>query len=153
MSRSLRLAVAAAVLAALVLGSVSATIAGGPKVLDARMVGIPTNGLVLHGITGGGVPWAIDEGRAKLFADGRLQVEVRGLVVASSGVNPVATGRAIVTCSSVAVASSGAVPFSPTGDADRRHHHQPAVDRASPRRSSSPAITGQRRRWFAVTGS
>ena len=88
MSRSLRLAVSAAVLGALVLGSVSATIAGGPKVLDARMVGIPTDGLALHGIAGGGVPWAIDEGRAKLFADGRLQVEVRGLVVASSGVEP-----------------------------------------------------------------
>jgi hypothetical protein len=152
MSRFLRLAAFSAVLGALVLGSVSATIAGGPKVLDARMVGIPTNGLVLHGIAGGGVPWAIDEGRAKLFADGRLQVEVNGLVVASSGVNPVATGRAIVTCSSVAVASSAAVPFSPTGDA--------VVDTTInlPSTCLAPAvffagITGQGDRWFAVTGS
>ena len=35
----------------------------------------------LHGLTGGGVPWVIDEGRAKLFADGRLEVEVEGLVL------------------------------------------------------------------------
>ena len=152
MSRSLRLAASAAVLGALLLGSVSATIAGGPKVLDARMVGIPTGGLALHGIAGGGVPWAIDEGRAKLFADGRLQVEVRGLVVASSGINPVATGRAIVTCSSVAVASTDAVPFSRTGDAD--------VDTTInlPSTCLAPAvffagITGQGDRWFAVTGS
>ena len=152
MSRSLRLAITTIALAGLVLGSVSTTIAGGPKVLDARMTGIPTSGLVLHGITGGGVPWKIDEGRAKLFADGRLQVEVRGLVVASSGVNPVATGRAIVTCSSVAVASTGAVPFSPTGDAD--------VDTSInlPSTCLAPAVffagvTGNGDRWFAVTGS
>ena len=152
MSRSLRLAITTIALAGLVLGSVSTTIAGGPKVLDARMTGIPTNGLILHGIAGGGVPWKIDEGRAKLFADGRLQVEVRGLVVASSGVNPVATGRAIVTCSSVAVASTGAVPFSPTGDAD--------VDTSInlPSTCLAPAVffagvTGNGDRWFAVTGS
>ena len=152
MSRSLRLAISTIALAGLVLGSVSTTVAGGPKVLDARLTGIPTGGLVLHGITGGGVPWKIDEGRAKLFADGRLQVEVRGLVVASSGVNPVATGRAIVTCSSVAVASTGAVPFSPTGDAD--------VDTSInlPSTCLAPAVffagvTGNGDRWFAVTGS
>jgi len=151
-SRSLRLAITTIALAGLVLGSVSTTIAGGPKVLDARLTGIPTGGLVLHGITGGGVPWKIDEGRAKLFADGRLQVEVRGLVVASSGVNPVATGRAIVTCSSVAIASTGAVPFSPTGDAD--------VDTSInlPSTCLAPAVffagvTGNGDRWFAVTGS
>ena len=152
MSRSLRLAITTIALAGLVLGSVSTTIAGGPKVLDARLTGIPTGGLVLHGITGGGVPWKIDEGRAKLFADGRLQVEVRGLVVASSGVNPVPTGRAIVTCSSVAVAGTGAVPFSPTGDAD--------VDTSInlPSTCLAPAVffagvTGNGDRWFAVTGS
>ena len=152
MSRSLRLAISTIAIAGLVLGSVSTTIAGGPKVLDARMTGIPTNGLVLHGITGGGVPWKIDEGRAKLFTDGRLQVEVRGLVVASSGVNPVATGRAIVTCSSVAVASSGAVPISPTGDA----HVDTTIN--LPATCLAPAVffagvTGNGDRWFAVTGS
>ena len=152
MSRSLRLAAAAAVLGALVLGSVSATIAGGPKVLDARMAGIPTAGLALHEIAGGGVPWVIDEGRAKLFADGRLQVEVRGLVLATNGTNPVPTGRAIVTCSSVAIASTDAVPFSSTGDA--------VVDTTIdlPDTCLAPAVffagvTGQGDRWFAVTGS
>ena len=43
----------------------SSTIAGGPKILDSGMVGIPTGGLVLNGVVGGGVPWAIDEGRVK----------------------------------------------------------------------------------------
>jgi hypothetical protein len=135
-----------------VVGSVSSTLAGGPKVLDAQMAGIPVAGLALHGIPGGGVPWVIEEGRAKLFADGRLQVEVDGLVLATNHTNPVPTGRAIVTCSSVAVAHSGPVPFSPTGDAvvDTR------VD--LPGTCLAPAvffagITAGGDRWFAVTGS
>ena len=151
MSRFVRLAISSIALAALVLGSVSATVAGGPKVLDARMAGIPTGGLALHGIAGGGVPWVIGEGRAKLFADGRLQVEVRGLVLASNGTNPVGTGRAIVTCSSVAVDSTDAVPFSPAGDADI----DTIVD--LPSTCLAPAVffagvTGAGDRWFAVTG-
>ena len=151
MSRFVRLAISTVVLAGLVLGGVSATVAGGPKGLDARMAGIPTGGLVLHGIAGGGVPWVIDEGRAKLFADGRLQVEVRGLVLASNGTNPVGTGRAIVTCSSVAVDSTDAVPFSPAGDADI----DTTVD--LPSTCLAPAVffagvTGAGDRWFAVTG-
>ncbi|HEX5015595.1 MAG TPA: hypothetical protein VFV72_15730 [Candidatus Limnocylindrales bacterium] len=151
MSRSLRLVLSTIALAALVIGTVSATTAGGPKVLDARMAGIPTGGLVLHGITGGGVPWVIDAGRAKLFADGRLEVEVDGLVLATTGTNPIPTGRAIVTCSSAAVASTDAVPFSPTGDALVTAR----VD--LPDTCLAPAVffagvTGAGDRWFAVTG-
>jgi hypothetical protein len=152
MVRVVRLGLSLAVLAALLVGTVSSTLAGGPKVLDARMVGIPTGGLSLHGIAGGGIPWVIDEGRAKLFADGRLQVEVDGLVLATTHTNPVPTGRAIVTCSSVAVAQSGPVPFSPTGDA--------VVDTTVnlPSTCLAPAvffagITAAGDRWFAVTGS
>jgi hypothetical protein len=150
-SRFLRLAISTIVLGALVLGSVSATIAGGPKVLDARMAGIPTAGLALHGIAGGGIPWVIDEGRAKLFADGRLEVDVEGLVLATNGTNPVPTGRAIVTCSSEVVARSDAVPFSATGDA------QVATRIDLPETCLAPAvffagITANGDRWFAVTG-
>src|SRR5262245_22041670 len=151
MSRALRLLIGSAVLAALVLGTVSSTIAGGPKILDARMAGIPTGGLVLNGLTGGGVPWVIDEGRAKLFADGRLQVEVEGLVLASNGTNPIQTGRAVVTCSNAPAARSSIVPFSPTGDAE--------VDQRVdlPDSCLAPAvffvgIVGTNERWFAVTG-
>ena len=151
MSRSIRLVLAGAVLAALAVGNVASTAAGGPKVLDATMAGIPTGGLGLHGLIGGGVPWSIESGHAKLFADGRLHVDVEGLVVAASGVNPVGTGKAVVTCSSVEVASSPAVPFSTAGDA--------VVDAtvSLPASCLAPAvffsgITGNGPRWFAVTG-
>jgi hypothetical protein len=151
MVRSLRLGLALVVLGALALASVSSAAAGGPKLLDARLTGIPTGGLVLQGVTGGGVPWKIDEGRAKLFADGRLEVEVDGLVIAATGVNPIGSGRAIVTCNDAVAARSGAVPFSPTGDAEV----ETVVDLPSP--CLAPAvffagIFGANDLWFAVTG-
>ena len=152
MSRRFRFALTLAALGALAFGSVASTAAGGPKVLDARMAGIPTGGLVLHGLIGGGVPWSIEEGRAMLFSDGRLHVEVQGLVVAASGTNPIANGRAVLTCSSAAVASSPIVPFSPAGDAEVN------TIVALPTSCLAPAVffvgvtaTGAER-WFAVTG-
>ena len=152
MFRSLRLAVAVFTIAAVTLGTVSAAMAGGPKVLDARLTGIPTGGLALHGLTGGGAPWTTDASRAKLFADGRLEVTIDGLVLVSNGTNPIATGRAVVTCSSVAVARSGDVPFAPAGDA--------TVDATLdlPDTCLAPAVffvgvtaTGAER-WLAVSG-
>jgi hypothetical protein len=150
-SRSLRLLLSLTVLGALAFGSVASTVAGGPKLLDARLVGIPAGAPTLHGIAGGGAPWIVDEGKAKLFADGRLEVEVQGLTLLS-GVNPIASGRAIVTCNSVAAASSPIVPFSPAGDAEV------ATVVTLPSPCLAPAVffvgvlpTGAER-WFAVTG-
>jgi hypothetical protein len=150
-SRSLRLLLSLTLLGALALGSVASTAAGGPKVLDARLTGIPAGAPTLHGIAGGGAPWIIDEGKARLFADGRLEVEVEGLTLLS-GVNPIANGRAIVTCNSVAAASSPIVPFSAAGDAEV------ATVLTLPSPCLAPAVffvgvlpTGAER-WFAVTG-
>jgi len=152
MFRSLRLAAVVLTLATVTLGTVSATLAGGPKVLDARLTGIPTGGLVLHGLTGGGAPWTTDASRAKLFADGRLEVTIDGLVLVSNGTNPIATGRALVTCSSEAVARSADVPFSPSGDATV----EATLD--LPDHCLAPAVffvgvtaTGAER-WLAVSG-
>jgi hypothetical protein len=151
MPRFLRLAIVGAALAAVALGTVATTSAGGPKVLDARLTGIPAGAPTLHGLTGGGAPWIIDDGRAKLFADGRLEVDVQGLTLLN-GLNPIDNGRAIVTCNSVAVARSAIVPFSDAGDALVTTR----VDLPSP--CLAPAVffagitaTGAER-WFAVTG-
>jgi hypothetical protein len=152
MHRTLRLALSLVVLAGLAIGSVASTVAGGPKVLDGRMVGIPAGAPTVQGLIGGGAAWVIDDGRAKLFADGRLQVDVEGLVLASNGTNPIANGRAIVTCNSVAAASSPVVPFSATGDATV------STTLSLPSPCFAPAVffvgvlpTGAER-WFAVTG-
>ena len=148
MSRFVRLALALTVLAALALGSVSATLAGGSKVLDSRLAAIPRPGLVLDGVTGGGLPWQIEDGSARLFADGRLQVEVSGLVLVSTGVNPVAAAHAIVTCDGVPAATTANVPFSPAGDAEI----EATVALPSPCLAPAVFFTTGKDAWLAVTG-
>jgi hypothetical protein len=151
MIRRARFALALAVLVVLAAATVATANASGRKVFSSSMVGIPSGAPTLFGVAGGGVAWVIDEGRATLTAGGRLHVEVEGLVLASNGINPIHTGRAIVACNGAAVASTGAVPFSGTGDAEV----DATVSLPSP--CFAPAvffagITGGGDRWFAVTG-
>ena len=82
MRRSLRYAIAAALLAGLVLGtgSVAAANRGHHKILDVELVGLAVPRTVIAGVTGAGHAWAIDEGNAKLFSDGRLLINVEGLI-------------------------------------------------------------------------
>jgi hypothetical protein len=156
MSRSLRAALALGVLAALVISSTVLGEPGGVKVLDANLVGIPDSakGQAIQGVQGGGVAWRLDRGSVQMFADGRLQVAVRGLVFAAGpneGKNTVPTARAIVTCSGAPAAMSGIVPFSPEGDAGINE----TID--LPGSCLAPAvffagITQNGPRWFAATG-
>jgi hypothetical protein len=151
MFRFARLGLATSLLVILALGSVANANAGGRKVFDSTMVPIPSGAPALFGVLGGGAPWVIDEGTATLTAGGRLHVEVQGLVLASNHTNPIHFGRAIVACSGAAVASTDAVPFSATGDAEV----DATVSLPSP--CFAPAvffagITGNGDRWFAVTG-
>jgi hypothetical protein len=52
----------------------------------------------IRGINGGGVPWSIESGTGFLRADGRLQIEVQGLIIPARGNNPVAAFRGVVNC-------------------------------------------------------
>ena len=151
MFRRLRFAVSLTLLLAIGATTASTALAGGRKVFDSQMAAIPTAGLALFGVAGGGIPWSIDEGRATLTASGSLHVEVEGLVLATTHVNPIATGRAIVTCAGTVAATTEAVPFSPAGNAEVEAH----VSLPSP--CLAPAVffagvTGGGDRWFAVTG-
>jgi hypothetical protein len=154
MHRSVRPAlVGAAIATVLAVGSVTAD--PGTKLIDGSMTGIPTAGQTLLGIPGGGVPWTLDRGDARLFADGRLQVAVDHLVLAAGaavGTNPIPTGRAIVVCNGGAdVVMTDTVPFSPDGDA------QVDTTVSLPSPCLAPVVffagqTGGGPRWFAVTG-
>jgi hypothetical protein len=55
----------------------------------------------LRGIGGAGMPWMIEEGRGSLEADGDLIVNVRGLVIKETGMNPLPHFKAIVSCLAV----------------------------------------------------
>jgi hypothetical protein len=150
MSRTVRLTLALGLVAALVFATTTTAAASGRKVFSSSMVGLPTGSLVLDGLTGGGVPWSIDEGAATLTADGRLHVEVQGLVVTSTGVNPVTSGRAIVTCAGTPVASTDTVPFStPGGNAEV----DAQVTLPSPCLDLAVFFTTASNRWLAVTGA
>ena len=56
MSRVIRLALSLALLLGLTVSVTSTAAAGGRKVLDSTMVGLPVANTVLYGLTGGGLP-------------------------------------------------------------------------------------------------
>jgi hypothetical protein len=153
MMRTLRIGALLALVAVLAAGAGTAAAGSGDgKILDTRLAGLPTPGMVLAGVTGAGHAWAIDEGNAKLFADGRVRVTVEGLVLTPEGVNPVANGRVVVSCNGGGagnVIQSGLVPLSvPGGDAEFAGKFVlPSPCLAPTIFFTSPAGT-----WFAVSG-
>jgi hypothetical protein len=154
MARSLRLAIAFGLLAALVVGTgtVAAHRDGPHKILDTRLVGLATPGTVVVGVTGAGHAWAIDRGNAKLYDNGRVKVDVRGLVLTPEGTNPVANGRVVVSCNGGGagnVIQSGLVPLSvPGGNA----HFDGKLTLPSPCLAPVIFFTSGGGAWFAVSG-
>lgn len=160
----LGLAVAVALVGpALGLGS-----ADGRKVSDAKVlasVSEPYTGATnaIRGLAGGGLPWEIGDATADLRADGRLHVDVEGLVLARrspvpanlQGTNPIPQFKAIVSClttSGGAAATSNVstplVPASAAGDAEI----DASVDLPSPCFAPIVFVTSPGGAWFAVTG-
>lgn len=100
--------------------------AAGDSVFEfGKLRGIPTPGLNIRDIPGGGLPWTITRGEAQLDQDGVLRVEVEGLVLAagpSAGTNPVPQFVATLSClnadGSVNNVSTTPVPATSTGDAE-----------------------------------
>jgi hypothetical protein len=111
----------------------------------------------IRGVNGGGVPWALAEAKGDLRADGRLKIDVEGLVVASSGVNPAAAFRAIVSCLTttdgltVTITNVTTLPFpaTPTGDSEI----EAVVNLPSPCIAPIVFVTNAAgTSWFAATG-
>src|SRR5262245_39388093 len=151
MVRSLRIATAVALLAAFVVGTgtvVAASEHG--KVFDAKFVGLEVPRTVVAGVTGAGHAWAIESGKAKIYADDRVQVIVEGLVLTPEGNNPVASGLVVVSCNGGGtgnIVQSGPVPLSvPDGNAEFKG------TLALPSPCLDPAVffTSPGGAWFAV---
>lgn len=87
-------------------GSASTVGAKDTKFLEFEtMVGIPQaftgTQNPIRDIDGGGLPWTIASASGELKSNGRLEIKVRGLVLAAganAGSNPLASFRAIVSC-------------------------------------------------------
>ena len=157
-------------LAALVLALPALGIGGndGRKVADAKVlapVSEPYTGgaNAVRGVPGGGLPWELADGSADLRADGRLHVEVEGLVLARrapvppalQGVNPIAQFKAIVSCQTVVSGAAAVANVStPLVDATRAGDAEidATVDLPSPCFAPIVFVTSPGGSWFAVTG-
>ena len=100
-----RLALLLSLVAVVGLGVAFAASAGGNsvKVLKfERMAPVvaPFTGSTnpIRGISGGGVPWSIESGVGQLRADGRLHIEVVGLIIPARSNNPISAFRGVVNC-------------------------------------------------------
>ena len=109
----------------------------------------------IRGVNGGGIPWDIAEGKVVLGADGSLEVKVEGLVLATSGANPVSTFRAIVSCQTIVAGaavvtnvSTGTFPATTTGDSKI----EATVSLPDPCFAPIVFVTSPTGSWFAVTG-
>jgi hypothetical protein len=118
----------------------------------------------IRGVNGGGLPWTLREGKGELRADGRVEVRVRGLVLADDPVvpaarrltNPVATFRVKVSCLTVDAAglaatvnvTTGDFPATPAGDAEI----EAALDLPVPCIAPIVFVTSPAGAWFASTG-
>ena len=110
----------------------------------------------IRGVAGAGAPWVVNSVNGKLRADGRLQVNVQGLVLTNTGVNPLPAFAALISCQSingtggpsVVNVSTDAFPATTAGDASI----QTSVELPSPCIAPIVFVTTTTGRWIAVTG-
>jgi hypothetical protein len=120
----------------------------------------------VRGIPGSGLPWVLTAGTGSLSGDGRLLVQVRGLVLASHpavparlrGTNPFPAFRALVSCQATGAGDTAGTASISTGDFSASTCGDLDIDaRVSlPQPCIAPVvfITGPSgvQGWLAVTG-
>jgi hypothetical protein len=147
---------------ALVAQTSAASSSGGETVLKFdTMVGVdgPFNGPAnaIRRIPGAGAPWRVDSVDGKLKSGGRLTIDVEGLVLTRTGLNPSAFFRGAVSCltnDATTVSTVNLVteqfPATPTGDSEI------AAEVSLPSPCVAPIVfvtNAAGTSWFAVTGS
>ena len=129
---------------------------------------VGTRNPFLRNQAAGGLPWVISKGHGTLHANGRLEVEVRGLVLADDPAvppalrltNPIPTFRAVVSCvtrdGTAVTSETPAVSASTDGNA----HIQATVSPPLPHPCVGPIVfvgngAGEQQNvtWFAATGA
>jgi hypothetical protein len=160
----------ALVVAAVIGGTAGITFAGSHgsrTVIEADvLVGVsrPYTGAAnaIRGVPGGGRPWVIAKGEVELKSNGKLKVEVEGLVIdpnepiAAAGTNPAATFKAIVSCLSTDATgaavttnvSSAEFPADPAGNSE----FETSVMLPRPCIAPIVFVANAGGSWFAATG-
>ncbi|HEX6266687.1 MAG TPA: hypothetical protein VFZ81_07295 [Burkholderiales bacterium] len=113
----------------------------------------------IRGLGGGGIPWRLQAAKGELRQDGRLEVRVRGLVLAAGpneGTNPVANFRAVVSCRVIDGMNNPAILNLTTGDFPANSLGDSDIEATLelPNQCFAPIIfvTNPQGRWFSVTG-
>ena len=76
-------------------------------------------GITLAGVPSAGAPWVVKHAFATLSDEGRLRVDIRGLMLPGLGTaGPVTAVAASVACSDMVAATSAAVPLASDGNAE-----------------------------------
>jgi hypothetical protein len=111
-------AVSVSVLTCLVAGMFAITTFAQELAFLAPVIG-SNPGIAIAGVQSGGAPWTVKRAFAFLTDNGRLRVDVRGLILPSTGnTGPVTEVSASVVCADVVAATSTAVPLSIDGNAE-----------------------------------
>lgn len=170
MRKTLVLLLGLAVMAALAVPALGLGGGDGRKVVDAKVLAPviePYTGAAnsIRGVPGGGLPWELEAGSADLRADGRLHVEVEGLVLARrapvpanlQGTIPFTQLRTIVSCLTTpdgVTATTDNIQtdlfdVTPAGDGEL----DTSVSLPSPCFAPIVFVTAPGGAWFASTGS
>jgi hypothetical protein len=108
---------------------------------------------IIREVPAGGAPWVIDSARGKLTAAGKLNINVKGLVLEDSGVNPSETFGGLVSCLD---ADGNTANFSTTGvfpaDTDGNAKISETLSITKPCLAPIIFVTGSAGQWFAATG-
>ena len=106
-------------------------------------------------VNGAGAAWSIGDSEADLRSDGRLELDVQGLIVTVRGNNPLKQFKAIVSCQSivngapaVTNVTTDAFDANTAGDAQTETN----VDLPSPCLAPIVFVTTPGGSWIAVTG-
>jgi len=129
------------------------------SVLAAKLAACPSDGTTVGGVNSCGKIWALESGQAMLSSDGKLAVEVQGLVLNDAttgdfnGTPDGVTGvAAALICNGSLVAQTDVAPLSATGDATIE------AKLASPSNCFGPVVVlreqyeGNIGGWLAATG-
>jgi hypothetical protein len=127
---------AVAALAALALTASPALADGssGHSILRAELVGSMPDDPAIATIAPGGAPWVNGPSKTRVREDGRIEVKIKGLIIPTTGVNPVASVVAALVCDGMVASRTAAVALSPVGDGSTsdvitgtRHCEDPVV--------------------------
>jgi len=113
-----RITVSTAVLACLLTALFAVGTVAGELVFFSPIVG-SNPGVTVGGVGSAGAPWVVRHGSAVITDGGRIRMDVRGLLLTSTGTTgPVTQVAASVVCSDVVAATSKSVNLSAQGNAE-----------------------------------